>query len=271
MVGINARMARKHVERQWFSKKQQLCAHTDRHMVFSERASTMTLLWSFLRDPLSRVRSSYFFFRVSRGGRIPTIQSYHAYLHSQRNFQFRYLTNYTGPELQTDAQQRSAVESSILHVYDFVGVLERRVESLAVMSLLWKRPVSDMIVLSAKSTGGYDDGQYQHRCVFLQPPTDDMPTPVGYEQENSLDYWLYHLVNRTLDATIQALGEDIVQERMRQLQYWQHRAETVCMKQARFPCMSNGTKRKDTNCYRTDSGCGYPCVDELFRKEGMGG
>ena len=47
-------------------------------------------------------------------------------------------------------------------------------ESLAAMILLWKLNVADVIVLSAKRSGGYDDGGYKGKCTKIQKPSRDV-------------------------------------------------------------------------------------------------
>jgi hypothetical protein len=233
-------------------------------------------LWSFVRDPAARALSEYYHFQVSREKRHPTSASLEHFLHERRNYQFTYLADHPNPEslVQSITSFSSGgedlIQRYILEPYHFVGLLERKFESLAVMKLLWGLEVEDLIVLSAKTSGGYDDGRFDGSCIPIQPPPKLFP-PVVQQfidnnfHENNLDFQLYDMVNHSLDYTIRGLGRDVVDREVQKLEALQHVAERRCQEKAIFPCSANGTLQVDAaakECYWTDSGCGYKCIDE---------
>jgi hypothetical protein len=273
LAGINIRIA-KHVGRRMGLKKG-ICTHTYKHgrQYFLKRQKP-NLVWSFIRDPAKRAMSEFYHFSVSRGNETATDESLATFLtrHS-KSFQFKYLVDHELGEHVARHRKRAkqAIEQYIMHSYDFIGLTERKDESLAVMKLLWNLEDKDMIVLSAKQSGGYDDGQYQKTCFQIQKPNT-----VSAHVNNILktefvmgnhDYLLYAIVNRSLDKTVERLGRDRVQKEIERLNALQQYAEAHCQNQAIFPCSANGTyqpKASKNNCYHTDSGCGYPCVDRVL-------
>ena len=88
-----------------------------------------------------------------------------------------------------------------------------------VLSLLLDIPLGDMLYLDSKRSGGYDDGQYQNRCVFIQPTniTTEMQaylnSPV-WKKYIEPERNLYLAANHSLDLTIQHLGKDKVIQRL---------------------------------------------------------
>jgi phenylalanine-4-hydroxylase len=76
----------------------------------------------------------------------------------------------------------------------------------------------DLIVLSAKQSGGYDDGQFNETCYFYQI---QRPKNISFHVDNVLkndfvvdnvDYLLYAIVNHSLDMTFESLVKDRVQD-----------------------------------------------------------
>jgi hypothetical protein len=130
----------------------------------------------------------------------------------------------------------------------------------------------DMIVLSAKTSGGYDDGEYK-KCFLIQKPftTPEVDEYLATDfKVNNADYLMYAAANRSLDLTIDALGRKRVEESVRKHRVLQKLAEEQCLAQAVFPCSSaNGTKNgrlSKLDCYGQDSGCAYPCVDRVIQE-----
>lgn len=298
LVGINIRIAQRVGQRispqayQWWpfhKNSPATCSYTFRHgRTELLHRQEPYLLWSFVRDPAARALSEFYHFEVSRRGRRPTDLWTKAYLNERRNYQFLYLADHRDPKslLQptfprnhenddSSSSEKSLIRRYILQPYHFIGLLERKFESLAVIKLLWDLEAEDLIVLSAKSSGGYDDGRFDGSCTRIQQP----PKPLSpflksyidddFHQDN-LDYVLYEMINRTLDRTIQRLGADTVSREVESLKRLQTIAEGTCQATAIFPCSPNGTLQLDAssrNCYWTDSGCGHACVDEALQNK----
>lgn len=163
----------------------------------------------------------------------------------------------------------SMLQEEILTNYDFLGVTDRMVESLAVMTLLWDLKASDVIVLSAKQSGGYDA---MKECFLIPkhtrtPNMDTFFASPTYAHQNP-DMLLYYAAIQRLEYTIDHLGYDLVQERAGQIHALRELVETKCRDEAIFPCSATGEAqhwKSDSNCYEKDSGCGYPCVDRVLK------
>ncbi len=240
------------------------------------------LLWSSIREPAARALSEFYHFQVSRRGVDPTETDIKDYLISVRNRQFNNLADHQDPIMllkqnfnksnDRDAYWHELIQQYILQPYHFVGLLERKYESFAVLKLLWGLETEDLVVLDAKRSGGYDGGKFKSTCFRIQSPPK--PHPLWLQQfitkefaTDNVDYLLYHILNRTLDVTIQSLGKDVVDQEANKLKSLQALAEETCQERAIFPCSSNGTRQHEAaamDCYLTDRGCGYRCVDEVL-------
>jgi hypothetical protein len=201
------------------------------------------------------------------------------------NFQFKYLATHPDPEQLLDnapsSQERdSIIQRVILQEYAFLGIVERWTESLAVLVILWGLNVDDVIVLSSKLAGGYDDGRYQTagNCVKIQKadiqafPQQDRDylrnfLNTTFLQNNRFDFKLYRMANQRLTDTINTLGKMRVETVQYQIESLQTLIQSKCFASAVFPCSENGTwqyQASKSDCYWFDSGCGYPCVDKTL-------
>lgn len=331
LAGINIRLAHKvgamvlprHSSSTWWHMSKtvaepQVCSHTYSHGRASQvlhqtnhntnrPSSSPVLLWTFLRDPLTRAVSEFNHFWISRKGYGARNGIVQPFLESRKNFQLKYIMDHAHPEqalarvtnnesANPDNRQNATnvksspvwqlIEDRIMNVYDFIGVVERLEESLAVMKLLWGVDLQDLIVLSAKKSGGWDDGRYNNTCYQITPPSSTSvsssqshrgdveslsPYLLNYIHTDFLvgnyDYGLYAIVNASLDRTIAILGQARVDRTRQELRLLQALVESKCQDDAIFPCSSNGTlqhERSAKNCYWFDSGCGFACVDRVL-------
>lgn len=122
--------------------------------------------------------------------------------------------------------------------------------------------------LSSKRSGGFDDGRYQERCVFIQPSfmTDGMRAYFASEKWQELIRWdqvLYAAVNRSLDLTIKSLGHAKFQKNLAKFQIMKKQITELCADEIRLPCDQNGTLilPNETSCIFHDMGCGFDCMD----------
>jgi hypothetical protein len=272
------------------------CEHYDRHVFhdhkeyIKRRDVSRSLLWSFVRSPSSRDISAVYHFLITRQ-QLDPLEHADEILNILRTQYRGAQAAYLVMRLQdlvplkrattTDLAQLSEfVRTKILEKYDFIGIVERMTESLAVMTLLWNLDPTDVIVLSSKTATGdtYDDGQYQKSCAKLIPPPrelSELPLPLAtyiqsdeYIQDN-IDYLLYYAANESLDRTIQGLGPQIVAERAALIRELQGLANRECQSEAIFPCSDDGVLQLEasrTNCYIGDAGCGYECIDRVMKE-----
>mmetsp|Transcript_32983 Transcript_32983/g.75980 ORF Transcript_32983/g.75980 Transcript_32983/m.75980 type:complete len:324 (-) Transcript_32983:405-1376(-) len=135
-------------------------------MEYSQRLRSASFLWTVLRDPTKRAVSQFFHFVVSREKAEPTDREARRYLMKPlwNNYYLRDLAT-----REDDLSLTSLVDRSnrILNDYDFVGITERMDESLVALQMLLRLNVTDILYLSAKTRGGFDDGGYNNTCVYI--------------------------------------------------------------------------------------------------------
>jgi hypothetical protein len=288
-AGINIRIASKVGERVRGldnEDRPKRCGHTYTHgrRPMKKRRSP-NILWTLLRDPAKRAISEFYHFHVSRKGVEPTETKLMHHLKTKKSYQFNYIADTSNPKVLrkktsvptalnvTTKNPFQDIREYVMDAYDFIGLLERKEESLALMKILWGLEAEDLIVLSAKQSGGYDGGGFNNTCTKIQKPenlTDSVQSFLtsGFPRGN-LDYALYAIVNRSLDKTIDYLGRDRVQEEVQRIHSMQAIAEQKCQDEAIFPCSSDGTRqveRSQRSCYWNDAGCGYKCVDQVLQE-----
>lgn len=158
----------------------------------------------------------------------------------------------------------------VMEKYDFLAVAERTDESLVALQLLLGLHAGDILYISAKTAGGYDDG-WSGKCIkiqssFISPAIQQFFNSREWFVQNSVDFLLHAVANKSLDLTIERIGKERFQrelERHKQLLAIVHEK---CAMQAKFPCDQNGVLHTDsqTDCYWNDSGCGHSCIDTLL-------
>ncbi|CAB9519534.1 expressed unknown protein [Seminavis robusta] len=264
------------------------------HRGHAHRHATRSVLWTIVRQPDKRDVSAFVFFEHARKG-VPMHQDNNqdtvlAYLQAQKSGQFRYLHDqYIADEnlqpdfqkwYQTNSHNLSTILQEMLQRYDFIALAERWQESLAVLTLLWNLRVEDVIVLSSKTKGGYDDGKFRKQCHKIPHASSLLSSSYGEVQDylqlshatHNLDHALYAAANASLDRTIQSLGFEKVQRQLQRVKQLQDTAERACKTVAVYPCSSIGVLQRAAakqSCYIDDSGCGHACVDEVLRVENV--
>lgn len=145
-------------------------------------------------------------------------------------------------------------------------------ESLVVLAMLARIPLTDVVVFSSKMAGGYDDGG-TGRCVKIAKkwttPKIDEYIRGDYKIENRDDYLLYDAAQRSLDRTIDALGRQRVEENVELLKRRRLQNEEECANQVTWPCPEpeDEEKKKEhirlkrKSCYAYDYACGHACTE----------
>lgn len=258
------------------------CHHHDAH-AFAEHNSYITrnrnesLLWTFVRHPRSRDISHLYFRDVSQLGVNPNdTETLLDALAARQALQSRYID--AGPQigkLELGRIMRNPQEivtnlgERIFDKYDFIGVLERRLESLAVMTLLWDLDPTDVIALSAKFAGSYYAFPAIRRCVKLQTAAYVHPKIKEYLNssdylDGNADFLLYYAADVSLDRTIEALGPQRVQEIAQLIDQLEQLANRECGDKVIFQCTPDGILNRKNDCVFQDLGCGLECVDEVM-------
>ncbi len=186
--------------------------------------------------------------------------------HLQHNYQSKYL------DLPSQDRQLSSSTDRIIKGYDFLGLVERMEESLVVLAMLTRIPLTDVVVYSSKVSGGYGYAKGQEGCVKLKnkwtTPKIEEYIRGEYQKANKNDYLLYNTALRSLDKTIDALGRKRVEENVELLKSLQRRNEEECAEKTTMPCPKpegvqwiEHQRRASESCYKNDFGCGHACTD----------
>ena len=152
------------------------------------------------------------------------------------------------------------LSSKIFNNYNFLGIVERMEESLAVMVLLWGLNPSDVIVLSKEKQCGE---------VSRISPAFEMSGIEHYFQKQhsieNVDYLVYHAANHSLTKTIESLGKENVDSMIEEIRALQQLAESSCSQKTNFGCsnFADGLGQgMESGCYYTNAGCAHRCVSE---------
>jgi hypothetical protein len=237
-------------------------------MEYKNRIKERSFLWTVLRDPTKRAISQFFHFQVSREKVEPNDKNFREYI-TRPLFHNYYLRDLSleryDPENDGD---HTAIVNNLLQDYDFIGLTERMDETLVVMKMLLGLKTSDVLYLSAKSSGGWDDGGLDKKCFYIVPSYLS-PSMKDYLYDNSTEWkeWihgdelLYKAAQRSLDMTIDKLGRDTVQKELDKFRYLKTIADSTC--KVTFPCSADGVLKKSKDCLWHDSGCGVHCLDQI--------
>jgi hypothetical protein len=249
------------------------CSNSFKHGEMFRKRKPPFLLWTTLREPSKRAISHFFHVKVSREGVTPSSENMIDYLRRKNNFQLKYISTAQIPSnLLVGVQDPlELIRRTVFEHYHFIAITERLAESLVVMKMLWGLSDADIIVMSAKRSGGYAGGTTA-TCTKLQlsfttPEVDDY-LRTNFTKDNH-DFLLYAAANESLDRTIAALGSLRFAEELERHRGLQKIADDACLDEIDFPCSSNGTLQKELaarNCLWNDAGCGYACVKKLFQK-----
>ena len=173
-------------------------------------------------------------------------------------------------------KEKKLTVDEILADYNFIGITERMDESLVVMKILLNLEFNDILYLSAKGNGGFDDGAYRNICHYIVPShvtpamKEFFAGPV-WKKIIDGDTLLYKAAERSLDLTIDAIGRDEVERHVAEYRRLQEVAKERCLPTTIQPCTEDGTFHREThNCLFWDSGCGYECLDDLRDLEPQG-
>jgi hypothetical protein len=250
-------------------------------MKYRERIREQSFLFSILREPTSRWASEFFHFAVSRHPKLePTDANFIQFIRKQRhknNYYLQTLSNriygnstgswplgtggvyYENVKIPND-ELGVRIANDILQDFDFIAVTERMEESVVAIQMILGLPTSDVLYLSAKRSGGWDDGGYKNTCyyvvpTFVSPGMEKWFESDEYRELVKWDRLLYQAVNRSLDLTIDALGRDAFNENLRRFQAAQKLVNEHCADEP-VPCSSAGVySPRNTSCLWFDSAC----------------
>ena len=163
-------------------------------------------------------------------------------------------------------------------MYDFVGVVERFDESLVAMQLLLGLEASDILYfavnrkeqwrkarLSRKKHVCRDSFDWEVDLVEEPSIREYLAQSEVWYAKNFGDYLLYHAASKSLDKTIEKIGEEYFAEELKKFRALKKRADEECS--PIFSCALDGTaqfEEADYDCLSDGKiGCGYHCLDGL--------
>jgi Galactose-3-O-sulfotransferase len=280
--GVHLRMAR-NIARRRIKQNIDICetrfAHgpdlSPGYTLFRDRVAEKSFLWTVLRDPTQRAVSHFFHFVVSRKKEEPTDQNFISFLRDE-SFpiqDYYYHALYTKDKFHRKVHKPTSVANHILRTYNFIGITERMDESFVALMMILRLRISDILYLSAKTKGGYDDAggkRSGQTCTYIWPSFVSSGMKEFFnssEWKNMIRYdrLLYEAVNRSLDLTIDQLGRERFQKKLETFREAQEVARRRCLPQTTFPCDTSGTFHREntTDCIWKDSGCGATCLDDI--------
>ena len=302
LAGINLRIAHRHYNktntiRQVTKKDKHMnqyndvpyCAHWWQHkkaikLNVQHRNLSSTYLWTFLRHPTKRLLSHFWFFQEG------IVQNQTIYNNDkllkhffESKIKYTHLNNYQlhfmNPIIVRDKGSRKyeevvyTIALNILEHYDFIGLVERMDESLVIMQLLLNLDPGDVLYTSSKVSGNYVANLY-YKCSKKIPVPKILPKPIQdhitsdtYYKDNFGDFLLYQAVNKSLDMTIEErIGREVFEKALEEHRYLMRLVEERCEDRVFSLCSKDGVEQWEiANCYKRDFGCGYPCLDEIYR------
>jgi hypothetical protein len=276
VAGVAIRIARSMAKRQGISTP--VCHLRFNHpmaskLKYSKRDKMESFLWSILRDPTRRFVSEFFHFGVSRNFIQPTDDNIRKYMRdtvpSINNYYLRWLSVDKPFNYEHDHKKIPSVVQSIMNEYDFLGIAERLDESLVALQMILNLTTSDMLYLSAKVNGGWDDGLYRNQCYYIIPSfvSESMKDYFQHSDEwykfTVGDNLLYRAVNASLDKTIESLGVESFQKQLQTYRWALQKADETCRSNVTFPCSTGGNLHVTNDCMIWDSACGMECLDRM--------
>uniref|UniRef100_A0A7S3L7E6 Uncharacterized protein n=1 Tax=Amphora coffeiformis TaxID=265554 RepID=A0A7S3L7E6_9STRA len=227
-----------------------------------------------IRHPHARTLSSVYYHTVSLRSR-PLDGGKPADSHVIRQLdrvENNYISDYT--RVSTESLDPRQTVREILQHYDFLLVVEDMEASLVVFAWLADLSLSDVLIMSSKSSGSwYATGR---KCVPLIPP-QVTPAVEEYWKTKGLtlhytDRLLHAAARQSLEQTIeQGMGRALFTERLQAFRQLQAAVQDACaatMNES-APCSPTGVyqpeKAKEA-CYLRDFGCGHRCVNEAVQK-----
>jgi hypothetical protein len=249
--------------------------------ILASRARPRSLLWTVVRDPVTRALSWYYYMHVKcKAHKNCTQPPDEDVIKRISKISGSYIFNYmdgltteknvcrSGEDVDKSGRNKthpfgwnhSIVECEVKHLldsYDFVGVMEREDESLVAMKLLFGLRFRDILYVSAKVRS--ESG------LLIPNPGNQLQTFLKGEFRTKcyVDRVLHAAANAKLDATIAGYGTVYDDELTRY---------TSLLVSARVACgdVIKQRSRDPSLCSWNDARCGNECLDAFAAEYVMG-
>ena len=219
--------------------------------------------------------SEFFHFAVSRNFIQPTDDHMRAYMRDTKpsinNYYLRWLSVDRPFEYHDDHSRIPAIVQSIMDEYDFLGITERLDESLIALQMILNLDISDILYLSAKVNGGWDDGVYRNTCYYIVPSFVSTSIKEYFLESEEWynftvgDNLVYRAANASLDATIASMDRAEFEKNLRIYRWALQQVEQSCRSNTTFPCSPSGKRNFNNDCMVWDSGCAMECIDVVAK------
>jgi hypothetical protein len=278
-AGVHVRMSQ-HVARRQEQSSFEICKgrwdHAWAHTMFPNRIPQKSFLWTVVREPTARAISQFFHFQVSRENETARDKNFQRHMTKQQVHWNYYLRLLSTNQVFVSSETAVDIINKIMADYDFVAVTERMDESVVVLMMLLNLPMADVLYLSAKGHGKYDDGAHNNKCHYIQPSVvspgmKDFFRGRQWQHKVQWDSLLHQAANRSLDLTIDRLGRLKFEANLEKFTRAQKVARERCLPREVFPCTSQGVLQNNAAdlCLWADSGCGNDCLDEVATELGL--
>eukprot|EP00040_Diaphanoeca_grandis_P034483 m.213856 g.213856 ORF g.213856 m.213856 type:complete len:331 (-) comp33160_c1_seq4:909-1901(-) len=214
---------------------------------------------AWVREPLERCLSEFYHFLVTRKHENPSSANKLLYCQSAQ------IDHYKSFFSETGQGQPSVVDAFAL--YNFVGVTDRFDESMVVLADIMGLSFKDILYLTAKNSSnskptGAGDVR-NHIKMHRHPPLSEEPSEVRdiatsneFRKSNAWSLEFYKLAHKSLDNHINIMGKELFA-----LKLAKYRVVLVAAQQK---CVSRDSDVP--KCYYNDHGCGYECLDKVFKR-----
>jgi len=261
-----------------------------------------SFLFTTVRNPGSRAMSSIWFHVLSRNPKLDSSDEamirrleqmedphYGTRSSGQGGFTVRYVSLEDIPEHSAWTNSSPAVVKNpqqvvervrrIFESYSFLIASSRMDESLVALALVMGVPVSDVLVVDSKVSGGgvtpfhYAWGQcWPVLKGFTSDAVKQYLQSDQWRAANYGDYILEEAALQSLDLTIdKTIGRELFNKELAKYRYLKDLGDRKCSAKTVSPCSSQGElqlQESARNCYvpGRDFGCGYACIDKMLTK-----
>lgn len=219
--------------------------------------SNETFAWSVVREPHARALSHAVYSATRKNQSIVTEEDMRKAMKEEPEGHYMHFLTWIGDDITT------------FDHFDFLAITERFDESMVVLSMLLDVPLSHEFYRKEKSGYTFMAGSPGH-CAKVPRVSDKVRATArnmaGWDDYHAWDTALYHAANKSLDLTIDALGRDVVEEKLKRFRRHVRQAEEHCRAHTQPVCDADGKLGpvgRFSTCFERDMGCSSDCLNEF--------
>jgi len=187
-----------------------------------DRNKSNSFLWTGIRHPNSRAISRYGML-IETGQAKASVENFifEIRLNLDKPFHANFQLDYLSPERiikrPTTNEEYKDIVQNILDEYNFISIYERLDESLVVLSMILGMGVSDVLYQWRPISNTRCDSLESEPSWITSGMREYLETE-EWKQNQKGDFMFYDAANEALDATIEKLGRDVVERKMKDFQ-----------------------------------------------------